>query len=92
MRRSVNTLILKPKNTPHTGKVSSAAISECIVIVADVNVVKLSKHSNDHGLAAPSLVQDAHGCSDVLYVRSDVVLQRPSRLKRVEMGLAPPIR
>ena len=48
---------------------------------------KLPKHSNDHGLAAPSLVQDAHDCSDILYVGSNVVLQRPSRLKGVEIGL-----
>ena len=58
-----------------------------MVVVADVNVVGLSEHSNDHSLPAPSLVQDAHGCGDVLYVGSDVVLQRPSRLKGVGMGL-----
>ena len=52
--------------------------------MADVNVVELSEHSS---LAAPSLVQDAHDCGDVLYAGSDVVLQRPSRLKGVEMGL-----
>ena len=49
---------------------------------------KLPKHSNDHGLAAPSLVQDAHDCSDILYVGSDVVLQRPSRLKGAEFLLS----
>ena len=52
--------------------------------MADVNVVELSEHSS---LAAPSLVQDAHDCGDVLYVGSDVVLQRPSGLKGVETGL-----
>ena len=55
-----------------------------MVVVADVTVVELSEHSS---LAAPSLVQDAHDCGDVRYVGSDMVLQRPSRLKGVEMGL-----
>ena len=39
-------------------------------------------------LAAPSLVQDVHGCGDILYVAIYVAVQRPSPLKGVEIGLA----
>ena len=43
------------------------------------------KLSNDHSLAALSLVQDVRGCGGILYVDSDVVLQHPSRLKGISI-------